>query len=92
MRTAAPKTETEERRIGFIAPEQIHGALKQIIGWAEMNEIRPSDKTFTEREFLQGLVAGFWESPRSQWEQIITGNAAALKKVVKASSKAATSS
>jgi hypothetical protein len=83
MRTATPKPDVEERRIGFIAPEQIHGALKQIIGWAEMNEVRPSDKTFTEREFLQGLIAGFWETPREQWESIIKANAKALKKVAK---------
>lgn len=86
MRTAAPKTETEERRIGFVAPEQIHGALKQIIGWSEMNEVRPSGKVMTEREFLQGLIAGFWESPRDKWESIISGNAKALAKVAKGKS------
>lgn len=84
MRTATVKTDSEGRKIGFNAPEQIHGALKQIIGWAEMNEVKPSGKSLTEREFLQGLVAGFWETPRDQWGDTIEANTKALKKVAKA--------
>ena len=30
-------TAATQRKIAFAAPETIHGALKQIVGWAEMS-------------------------------------------------------
>lgn len=64
-----------QRKIAFAAPETIHGALKQIVGWAEMNGIHVQGKPLTEREFINGLIAGFWASGRDQWESKINQNA-----------------
>jgi hypothetical protein len=86
MRVANAKITSEQRKIGFAAPEQIHGALKQVVGWAEMSELKPSGMTFTEREFLQGLIAGFWAKGKETWAEEIENNSAALKKFVKTSS------
>jgi hypothetical protein len=86
MRVANAKITSEQRKIGFAAPEQIHGALKQVVGWAEMSELKPSGLTFTEREFLQGLIAGFWAKGKETWAEEIENNSAALKKFVKTAS------
>jgi hypothetical protein len=86
MRVANAKITSEQRKIGFAAPEQIHGALKQVVGWAEMSELKPSGMTFTEREFLQGLIAGFWAKGKETWAEEIENNSAALKKFVKTAS------
>ena len=83
MKTATSKIPTELRKIGFAAPEQIHGVLKQVVGWAEMSEIRPSGVTFTEREFLQGLICGFWAKGQDEWAKELERNALAVKKIAK---------
>lgn len=81
MKTAIEQVEAKPRKIGFDAPEEIHGAIKSIVGWAEMNKIRPSDRPFSEREFLQGLVAGFWAAGQDSWESLIIGNSQSLKRI-----------
>ena len=86
MRVANAKITSEQRKIGFAAPEQIHGALKQVVGWAEMSELKPSGMTFTEREFLQGLIAGFWAKGKETWAEEIKNNSAALRTFVKPAS------
>ena len=87
MRIASTKPDTKPRKIGFEAPEQIHGALKSIIGWAEMNNVRISDKPLSERDFLQGLIAGFWASGQDTWESLIVKNGDAVKDLTKSVKK-----
>lgn len=91
MRTSSPKPDLKPRKIGFEAPEQVHGALKSIIGWAEMNNLRLSDKPLSEREFLQGLIAGFWASGQDAWESKIVDNGNKLKELAKVGKKKAAS-
>lgn len=81
MKTAEKVVDPKPRKIGFEAPEEIHGAIKSIVGWAEMNKIRPSGMPFTERQFLQGLVAGFWASGQENWEELLIGNSRCLQKI-----------
>jgi hypothetical protein len=87
MRIATTKPDTKPRKIGFEAPEQIHGALKSIIGWAEMNNVRISDKPLSERDFLQGLIAGFWASGQDTWESLIFKNGDDVKDLTKSVKK-----
>ena len=86
MRISNAKAAAEQRKIGFAAPEQVHGALKQVVGWAEMSVLKPSGVTFTEREFLQGLIAGFWAKGKDTWSEEIEKNSAALRKFLKSPS------
>lgn len=81
MKTAQKVADIKPRKIGFEAPEEIHGAIKSIIGWAEMNKIRPSGVPFTERQFLQGLVAGFWDAGQEHWEDMLVQNSHSLKNI-----------
>lgn len=83
MRKPSSKPKDNLRKIGFEAPDQIHGAVKSIIGWAEMNGVNVSGKSLTEREFLQGLIAGFWASGQESWETLIIKNAEAVKDLSK---------
>lgn len=81
MKTVQKVADIKPRKIGFEAPEEIHGAIKSIVGWAEMNKIRPSGMPFTERQFLQGLVAGFWAAGQENWEDLLVGNSDCLQKI-----------
>lgn len=77
MKIAKPVPQ-KARKIGFEAPEEIHGAIKSVVGWAEMNQVRPLDKPFSEREFLQGLVAGFWAAGPDAWADLLYSNSEAI--------------
>ena len=82
MKPNVEQVEAKPRKIGFEAPEEIHGAIKLIVGWAAMNKIRPSEKPFSERELLQGLVAGFWAAGQDSWESLILSNSQSLEKII----------
>lgn len=69
----------EMRKIGFNAPNQIHGALKMIVGYCEMMELEYNGKPLTERDFLASLIAGFYRSDQNQWIDMINRNLACLE-------------
>lgn len=87
MRTAAKPIAEKPRKIGFEAPETLHGAIKSIVGWAEMNNLRPLGKPFSERELLQGLIAGLWEQGPDKWESTIRSNSVSIAKVISSPKK-----
>lgn len=76
-------TSLPDRKIAFAAPDAIHGAIKQIVGWAEMNRLELNGKTFTERDFINSLVAGFYASDRDSWIDQLEANATALENLTK---------
>lgn len=73
------------RKIAFAAPESIHGAVKQIIGWAEMQGLQFNNKSITERDLLNGLIAGFYKSGEQNWEKRIESDLLALDAITKQS-------
>ena len=69
------------RKIAFAAPDQIHGAVKQIVGWAEMSGIHYNGKPLTERDFLNGLVADFYMANQDDWWNRIESNMTSFEKM-----------
>lgn len=72
-----------QRKLAFSSPEKIHGAVKQIIGWVEMQSIQYKGKSLTEKDFLNSLIAGFYMSGQSNWEEMIEKNLSALESMTK---------
>jgi len=66
------------RKMAFAAPEQIHGAVKQIIGWVEMQGIQHNGKSLTEKDLLNSLIAGLFMSGQANWEKRIESDLSAL--------------
>lgn len=73
---------TDNRKIGFSAPDSIHGAVKMIVGWCEMNEYQYKGKPLTERDFLSSLIAGIYQSGQENWLKTIEQNLRALETLV----------
>ena len=73
----------EQRKLAFSSPEQIHGAVKQVIGWVEMQSIQYKGKSLTEKDFLNSLIAGFYMSGQSNWEDMLEKNLSALESMTK---------
>jgi hypothetical protein len=71
------------RKLAFAAPEHIHGAIKQIIGWVEMQGIQHNGKSLTERDLLNSLIAGLYMAGQSNWEKRIESDLAAFDKLNK---------
>lgn len=80
-------TSLPDRKISFAAPDAVHGAIKQIVGWAEMNRLELNGKSFTEKDFINSLVAGFYASGQETWIDKLENNALAFEKLVKPSPK-----
>lgn len=80
-------TSLPDRKISFAAPDAIHGAIKQIVGWAEMNRLEINGKSFTERDFINSLVAGFYASDRDTWIDKLEANAEAFENLTKPPAK-----
>ena len=81
-----------DRKIAFAAPDPIHGAIKQIVGWAEMHRLEINGKSFTERDFINSLIAGFYASGQETWIDKLENNAMAFEKLTKPQSKPKVSS
>lgn len=76
-----------DRKISFAAPDAVHGAIKQIVGWAEMHRLELNGKSFTEKDFINSLIAGFYASGQDTWIDKLENNALALEKLTKPSVK-----
>ena len=81
MKDEASGSDLPLTKISFAAPEAVHGVIKQIVGWAEMNGVRVNGKSLTEKEFISGLIAEFWESGRENWESRIESNSKMLSQI-----------
>lgn len=67
-RTAAPKAESvQDRAISFRAPDEVHGALKQIAGRLEMSKTQIDGRVPYERDILVWLVSDLWMDGPEKW-------------------------
>lgn len=89
MAVTKVKSDLPHRKISFAAPDQVHGIVKYVVAWAEMNGLRHNGKTLTERDFLNALVAGFYNSGQSNWIDRIESDIAALDSINAKQSKLA---
>ena len=76
-RTAKPKADSKaeppkDRAIAFRAPDEIHGALKQITGWLEMSKTQFDGRIPFERDVLMWLVSDLWMDGPDKWASRFT--------------------
>jgi hypothetical protein len=72
-RAAKPKAEAKaDRAIAFRAPDEIHGALKQIAGRLEMSKIQIDGRVPYERDILIWLVSDLWMEGPEKWASRLT--------------------
>jgi hypothetical protein len=63
---AKPKA-AEDRSIAFRAPNQIHGAIKQIVGKLEMDNVTIDGRVPYERDLINWLIGELYAEGPSNW-------------------------
>ena len=59
----------KDRAISFRAPEEIHGALKQIAGRMEMKKVKIDGRVPFERDILNWLVSELYMKGQDKWAE-----------------------
>lgn len=57
----------EDRSIAFRAPNQIHGAIKQIIGKLEMDNVMIDGRVPYERDVINWLIGELYAEGPAKW-------------------------
>jgi hypothetical protein len=58
---------TEDRSIAFKAPRQIHGAIKQIVGRLEMDNVLIDGRVPYERDLINWLIGELYAEGPDRW-------------------------
>lgn len=82
-----PKKQSEDRAIMFRAPNQIHGALKKMVGELEMNNSRVSGRVPFERDIMTWLVAELYMEGPEKWGSRLAKACEKYKSLVQSDSK-----
>lgn len=74
--------QTEDRAIMFRAPNQIHGALKKIVGELEMNDFRIDGRVPFERDIMIWLLGELYMEGPEKWGQRLAKASIRYKEMV----------
>lgn len=87
VKTKAGLPATKDRTLGFRAPDEVHGALKQIAGRLEMSKTEIGGRVPYERDILIWLVSDLWMEGPDKWANRLARAHDHFKELVPAASK-----